>query len=326
MMAEDKTLRYGLIVLGFFLIMVGMFIMNVDKPEVYATFCCIGILMVVVGIIWSICQCYPKITFVPPIESDTEHLFPQKHQIPTSLSECGVPLQTSSQSPYTSCEEAEQFEKNLPIYGQIQHWKVISTGDPPGVNSLPTSLQSEHMDIEGQSSVKAEALVHRDSGSDGETCTSDISLSCRTKGRGCSEAPLATFQESLNTSVSPSSSNSLSLLRHRSVLPSCFRDKGLNHPARSENTTLIDSVSSDSPSLCNQLAASTSEIDQRDATSIAIPLPFKLEQSATRESQKQESQIEAEMFYGIYDEEHGRNPYISEESEQEEFHSDEISV
>ncbi|XP_041064629.1 barttin isoform X2 [Carcharodon carcharias] len=94
-MEEDKTFRYGLIVLGFFLIMVGMFIMNVDKPEVFATFCSIGILMIVVGIIWSICQCYPKVTLVPPIESDTEHLFPQKHQISVSMSESGAPLKSS---------------------------------------------------------------------------------------------------------------------------------------------------------------------------------------------------------------------------------------
>uniref|UniRef100_UPI00398F5E3C barttin n=1 Tax=Pristiophorus japonicus TaxID=55135 RepID=UPI00398F5E3C len=326
-MAEDKTFRYGLIVLGFFLIMLGLFIMNVDKPEVYATFCSIGILMVVVGIIWSICQCYPKITLVPAIESDTEHLFPQKHQVPTSKSECEVPLKTSSQSPHTSCGEAEQYEKKIPTYGQIQQ-QVSSTGDLPGVNSVPTTLQPEHTDVEGQSSLKAKVLVHRDSESDGETCSScnDITLSGGIKAERYSGAPLATFQEDFNTAVSPSSSNNLSLLRHRSVLPSCSRNKGQSHPARSENVTLIDSVPCDSPSLGNQLAASTSESDQRDVTSIEIPLPFKLEQSASRESHKKEGQIEEDMFYGICDEAHERNLYISEESEQEECCSDEISV
>ncbi|XP_067846163.1 barttin [Heptranchias perlo] len=324
-MAEDKTFRYGLIVLGFFLIMVGMFIMNVDKPEVYATFCSIGILMVVVGIIWSICQCYPEIKLVPAIESDTEHLFLQKHQIPTSMAESGVPLKTSSQSPYTSCEEPEQYEKNLPTYGQIQQ-KVASAGDSTGSNSPPTSSQSEHKDI-GQSSLKAEVMVHRDSESDGETCSScnDITISGGIKAGGFSGAPLATFQEDFNTTVSPSSSNNLSLLRHRSVLPSCSRNKGQSHPARSENVTLIDSEPGDSRSLCNQLAGSACESDQRDVTSIEIPPPFKLEQSASKESQKNEHQIE-DMFYGICDEAHERNLYISEESEQEECCSDEISV
>ncbi|XP_078417053.1 barttin isoform X2 [Cetorhinus maximus] len=211
-MEEDKTFRYGLIVLGFFLIMVGMFIMNVDKPEVFATFCSIGILMIVVGIIWSICQCYPKVTLVPPIESDTERLFPQ---IPVSMSESGAPLKSSSQSPYTSCEEAEQYEKTLPSYGQIQQ-KGSSGGDSAGVNSPSTSLQLEHVDVEGQSSVKAEVLVHRDSENSGETCSgcNDITLSGGTKGRGSIGAPLATFQEDFNTAERPSSSNNLSLLWH----------------------------------------------------------------------------------------------------------------
>ncbi|XP_078417052.1 barttin isoform X1 [Cetorhinus maximus] len=323
-MEEDKTFRYGLIVLGFFLIMVGMFIMNVDKPEVFATFCSIGILMIVVGIIWSICQCYPKVTLVPPIESDTERLFPQ---IPVSMSESGAPLKSSSQSPYTSCEEAEQYEKTLPSYGQIQQ-KGSSGGDSAGVNSPSTSLQLEHVDVEGQSSVKAEVLVHRDSENSGETCSgcNDITLSGGTKGRGSIGAPLATFQEDFNTAERPSSSNNLSLLWHRSVLPSCSRNKGQSHPAKSEIVTLTDSAPSDSPNLCNQLAASASKSEQRDVTNIAIPPPFKLEQSACRESQRKEGQVEGDMFYGICDEVYGRNLYISEESEQDECRSDEISV
>ncbi|XP_072366801.1 barttin isoform X1 [Scyliorhinus torazame] len=326
-MEEDKTVRYGLIVLGFFLIMVGMFIMNVNKPEVYATFCSIGILMIVVGIIWSICQCYPKVTLVPPIESDTEHLFPQKHQVPASMSECGLPLKSSSQSPYTSREEAEQYEKNLPTYGQIQQ-NVGSAGDSPGMNSPPTSLQLERLDVEGQSPVKAEVLVHRDSESDGETCSgsNDITLSGGTKGRGSGGAPLATFQEDFNTAVNPPSSNNLSLLRHRSVFPSCSRNKGQCQPAKSENVTLTDAAPSGSPTLCSQLAASISKTDQRDVTSIAMPLPFKIERSESRQNQKKEGQIEGEMFYGICDDAYGRHLYISEESEQEECHSDEISV
>uniref|UniRef100_A0A8D2L470 Barttin n=1 Tax=Varanus komodoensis TaxID=61221 RepID=A0A8D2L470_VARKO len=59
-MAEEKTFRYGLIILGFFLVMVGMFIMSVEKPHIYITFCTLGILIIAVGIVWSMCQCYPK--------------------------------------------------------------------------------------------------------------------------------------------------------------------------------------------------------------------------------------------------------------------------
>ncbi|NXY38031.1 BSND protein, partial [Pomatorhinus ruficollis] len=64
-MAEEKTFRYGFIILGFFLVMVGMFIMSVEKPQFYITFCVLGVLLVAVGITWSMCQCYPKITFIP---------------------------------------------------------------------------------------------------------------------------------------------------------------------------------------------------------------------------------------------------------------------
>uniref|UniRef100_A0A8C4K329 Barttin CLCNK type accessory subunit beta n=1 Tax=Dromaius novaehollandiae TaxID=8790 RepID=A0A8C4K329_DRONO len=70
-MAEEKTFRYAFIMLGFFLVMTGLFIMSVDKPQVYITFCTLGILLVAVGIAWSMCQCYPKITFVPA-DSETE--------------------------------------------------------------------------------------------------------------------------------------------------------------------------------------------------------------------------------------------------------------
>ncbi|XP_025935687.1 barttin [Apteryx rowi] len=70
-MAEEKTFRYGFIMLGFFLVMTGLFIMSVDKPQIYVTFCALGILLVAVGITWSMCQCYPKITFVPA-DSETE--------------------------------------------------------------------------------------------------------------------------------------------------------------------------------------------------------------------------------------------------------------
>lgn len=60
-MAEEKTFRYGFIMLGFFLVMTGMFIMSVEKPQIYITFCAVGVLLVAVGITWSMCQCYPRV-------------------------------------------------------------------------------------------------------------------------------------------------------------------------------------------------------------------------------------------------------------------------
>lgn len=66
-MAEEKTFRYGFIMLGFFLVMTGMFIMSVEKPHIYISFCALGVLLIAVGIVWSMCQCYPKVgTVLPP--------------------------------------------------------------------------------------------------------------------------------------------------------------------------------------------------------------------------------------------------------------------
>lgn len=68
-MAEEKTFRYGFIMLGFFLVMTGLFIMSVEKPQIYITFCALGVLLVAVGITWSMCQCYPKVGSVRPTRS-----------------------------------------------------------------------------------------------------------------------------------------------------------------------------------------------------------------------------------------------------------------
>ncbi|XP_068808692.1 barttin [Struthio camelus] len=89
-MAEEKTFRYGFIVLGFFLVMVGMFIMSVDKPQIYITFCTLGILLVAVGITWSMCQCYPKITFVPA-DSETEKFLAPRPAAPPQGQKPGPP-------------------------------------------------------------------------------------------------------------------------------------------------------------------------------------------------------------------------------------------
>uniref|UniRef100_A0ACB8F3E8 Uncharacterized protein n=1 Tax=Sphaerodactylus townsendi TaxID=933632 RepID=A0ACB8F3E8_9SAUR len=85
-MAEDKTFRHGLIVLGFFLVMIGMFIMSVDKPQIYITFCTLGILVIAAGITWSMCQCYPKHHFeknlplikVVSVDTESEHFLAKK--------------------------------------------------------------------------------------------------------------------------------------------------------------------------------------------------------------------------------------------------------
>lgn len=60
-MADEKTFRIGFIVLGFFLLALGTFLMSHDRPQVYGTFYAMGSVMVIGGVVWSMCQCYPKV-------------------------------------------------------------------------------------------------------------------------------------------------------------------------------------------------------------------------------------------------------------------------
>ena len=60
-MTDEKTFRIGFIVLGLFLLALGTFLMSHDRPQVYGTFYAMGGVMVIGGVIWSMCQCYPKV-------------------------------------------------------------------------------------------------------------------------------------------------------------------------------------------------------------------------------------------------------------------------
>ncbi|XP_063200127.1 barttin [Chroicocephalus ridibundus] len=151
-MAEEKTFRYGFIMLGLFLVMTGMFIMSVEKPQIYITFCALGVLLVAVGITWSMCQCYPKITFVP-VDLEAERFLDHK---PIVLPERDTRLIV----PCPSQEATNTYEKSLPSYEQIQRQEVGSDPLPPIAQPRPRSCS--------QLAVQAKAEVHRELGGAGD--------------------------------------------------------------------------------------------------------------------------------------------------------------
>ncbi|XP_070689088.1 barttin [Pempheris klunzingeri] len=67
-MVEGKPYRYGLIAAGLCVVTFGLFIMTQERPHIYATVCVLGVTMVCVGTVWSLCQCYPKVILAPVIQ------------------------------------------------------------------------------------------------------------------------------------------------------------------------------------------------------------------------------------------------------------------
>ncbi|XP_056353583.1 barttin isoform X2 [Oenanthe melanoleuca] len=182
-MAEEKTFRYGFIILGFFLVMVGMFIMSVEKPQYYITFCVLGVLLVAVGITWSMCQCYPKITFIPA-DLETQRFLDHKPMV--------LPQKDAGLiAPCPSQEATSPYEKSLPSYEQIQR---LSSAPPPGsAQPRPRSCS--------QSAVQARAEIHRELGGAGDPLQ-DLAPRLETAAGSCpapGDAPLASLLEEMDT-------------------------------------------------------------------------------------------------------------------------------
>ncbi|KAM4772892.1 barttin [Cyanocitta cristata] len=187
-MAEEKTFRYGFIILGFFLVMTGMFIMSVEKPHIYITFCVLGVLLVAVGITWSMCQCYPKITFIP---ADLEAKQFLDHK-PMMLSQ----KDTRLIAPCPKQEATNTYETSLPSYDQIQRQVVSSAPLPPVAQSRSRSCS--------QSAVQAKAEVHRELGGAGDPLQElgprlEIAEGSCPARPAPGDAPLASLLEEMDT-------------------------------------------------------------------------------------------------------------------------------
>ncbi|KAF7244394.1 Barttin [Varanus komodoensis] len=242
-MAEEKTFRYGLIILGFFLVMVGMFIMSVEKPHIYITFCTLGILIIAVGIVWSMCQCYPKVRVVS-VDPETETFLVKKTAALSTENE--IPEKSSSQAPYTTQKEADVYEKSLPSYEQVQA-KVASAGG--GLGGPPTPVLPVRVGGGSQPTVQAKVEVHRDSESDGGTSKGPTSQQEATRlyrqpERVPSQAPLASLQEEMDNSSVASNSNSPFLQRWKDAPdPGCSTESQLRFKLPSyEDFAMIDSL------------------------------------------------------------------------------------
>ncbi|NWW42345.1 BSND protein, partial [Pedionomus torquatus] len=186
-MAEEKTFRYGFIMLGLFLVMTGMFIMSVEKPQIYITFCALGVLLVAVGIIWSMCQCYPKITFIPVDLKDERFLDHKPILLPERDSRLVVPC--------PSQEATSTYEKSLPSYEQIQRQAVGSDPLSPTTQPRPRSCS--------QPAMQAKAEVHRELGVVSDTPQESApqleAAASRPPRPAQGDAPLASLLEDMDT-------------------------------------------------------------------------------------------------------------------------------
>ncbi|NXN77764.1 BSND protein, partial [Bombycilla garrulus] len=223
-MAEDKSFRYGFIILGFFLVMLGMFIMSMEKPQYYITFCVLGVLLVAVGITWSMCQCYPKVTFVPV---DLERFLDHKAMV--------LPQKDSSLIvPCPNQEAISTYEKSLPSYEQIQRQVGSSAPLLLEARAQPRSRSCS------QSAVQAKAEIHWELGGAGDLLQ-DAAPRLETAAGSCparpapGDAPLASLLEEMDT---PSLEGSVpgSPTAHNRTVPSATRSGHTpsSAPARGE--------------------------------------------------------------------------------------------
>ncbi|XP_066480702.1 barttin [Tiliqua scincoides] len=299
-MADDKSFRYGFIILGFFLVMIGMFIMSVEKPQVYITFCTLGILIIAVGITWSMCQCYPKIRVIS-VDTESEK-FLVKESPDASNVENAIPEKSSFQTPYTNQKEADAYEKSLPSYEQIQ-MKVVGTAESLGVQSalIPSARAGGCI----QPVIEAKVDVHRDLESDGETYKDPVSqteatrLYCQSERFGI-QAPLASFHEEVDISSVESTSNSQCLQKFKDApqfVPPTESRLRFKLPSY-DDFALIDSLIGEGQDQSNEKTAP-------NQSNCSIPATARDDELATDlgprplEPRVKQNEDEDDMYYGI---------------------------
>ncbi|XP_013377218.1 PREDICTED: barttin [Chinchilla lanigera] len=243
-MADEKTFRIGFIVLGLFLLSLGTFLMSHDRPQVYGTFYAMGSVMVIGGVIWSLCQCYPKVAFVPA-DSDFQGILS-----PKALLENGLATEMKSpQPPYARLWEEAAYDQSLPDFSH-SHAKATGYGGDSHPLLAP-ELELRTRDggaggpCEAQARVEAPVVVHRGlDESEGKKTPTRSSPSPPGYPQG--RAPLASFQDDLDMGLSDGSSPNPSLPDREAPQPPQQEPKACRSPLdHFQDFALID----DTPTL-----------------------------------------------------------------------------
>ncbi|XP_037017243.2 barttin [Artibeus jamaicensis] len=212
-MADEKTFRIGFIVLGLFLLALGSFLMSHDRPQIYGTFYAMGSVMVIGGVIWSMCQCYPKIAFIPA-DSEFQGILSSK---PTGLLENRVTAEMKSpQPPYARLWDEAAYDQSRPDLSHIRMKVMGYSEDPrPLLTPAQEQQQPEASDRgdgsppEAQTWMEAAVVIHRgldEVGGEGNPAQRGPSPPGGPQG----PAPLASFQDDLDLGSSEDSSPNLS--------------------------------------------------------------------------------------------------------------------